>query len=50
MVEHAGEALPAGEPLTPDWVITSELAWKYHHRVVQDRDTLERPDAARAWR
>lgn len=47
VVEHAGEALPAGEPLTHDWVITSELAWRYHHRVVQDRHTLERHDAAR---
>lgn len=33
-----------------DYVITSELARRYHDRVVQDRNTLEGADAARAWR
>lgn len=50
MIEPALEALPAGEPLTPDWVITSELVRRYHNRFVQDRDALEGADVSRAWR
>lgn len=50
MVESAREALPAGEPLTPDWVITNELARRYHMQVVQDRDALDGADASGAWK
>lgn len=50
MVGPAREALPDGEALTPDWVITNELARRYHTPVVQDRDFLEGADAATAWK
>ncbi|KAG8161173.1 hypothetical protein KVR01_009437 [Diaporthe batatas] len=50
MVEAARGALPAGEPLTPDWVITNELARRYHNHIVQDRDALEGAKASEAWK
>lgn len=50
MVEAARETLPAGEPLTPDWVITNQLARRYHNQVVENRDVLEGADASKAWK
>ncbi|KAH8787953.1 hypothetical protein F5883DRAFT_707065 [Diaporthe sp. PMI_573] len=50
MLESARKALPAGEPLTPDWVITNELARRYHNQVVQDSAALEGADASKAWK
>lgn len=50
MVESSREALPAGEPLTPDWAITNELVRRYHILVVQDRDALDGADASRTWK
>lgn len=50
MVEPAIETLPAEEPLTPDWVITNELARRYHYQVVENRDSLEGADASKAWK
>jgi hypothetical protein len=50
MLEPARKALPAGEPLTPDWVITNELARRYHNQVVQNSAALEGADACTAWK
>ncbi|SPO02510.1 uncharacterized protein DNG_05183 [Cephalotrichum gorgonifer] len=49
MVGPARDTLPEGEPLTPDWVITHELARRYHNIVVQDRQALDGADVAKAW-
>ncbi|ROT37292.1 hypothetical protein SODALDRAFT_360992 [Sodiomyces alkalinus F11] len=45
MVGPAQDALPEGEPLTPDWVITHELVRRYHHVILQDSQALDGADA-----
>ncbi|KAL2752052.1 hypothetical protein ACRALDRAFT_1083636 [Sodiomyces alcalophilus JCM 7366] len=49
MVGPARDALPEGEPFTPDWVITHELVRRYHNIVVQDRKALDGADVVEAW-
>lgn len=49
MVGPAQDALPEGEPLTPDWVITHELMRRYHHIILQDSQALDGADASMAW-
>lgn len=48
MVRHAQDAMP-GEPLTPDFVISHELVRRYHMTIIQDRQTLDGVDVAKAW-
>jgi hypothetical protein len=50
MVESARVALPAGEPLTGDWVITHELMRRYHNTLVQDRQALDGASVEEAWK
>ena len=49
MLGPAQDALPEGEPLTPDWVITHELVQRYHNVIVEGSETLEGADVSKAW-
>jgi hypothetical protein len=49
MVEPARAALPPQEPLTPDWVISHEMARRYHNVVIQEKESLNGADTVKAW-
>ncbi|KAK3177853.1 hypothetical protein K4F52_009405 [Lecanicillium sp. MT-2017a] len=49
MAGRAKETMPPGEPFNPDWVITHELALRYHNLIVQDSKALEGADVSQAW-
>jgi hypothetical protein len=49
MVEPARAALPPDEPLTSDWVISHEVARRYHNVVIQEKETLDAVDTVKAW-
>lgn len=49
MAGRAKDAVPPGELFNPDWVITHELALRYHNSILQDREVLQGADVSKAW-
>ena len=49
MADRAKDAVPPGELFNPDWVITHELALRYHNLILQDRENLQGADVSKAW-